>query len=493
MTALEPEVSRRLHPSSLIFGIGALARGLLVPGVLAFWGLSQSDETRWEYWIMLFFIPLLGVQIFKYVTLRYRFDRDELVVKKGLVFRNERHIPFGRIQNVDLVQNPLHRLLKVAQVRIETASGTRPEAVLSVLSMTAVHEMRRRIFDEHAADAVPEVKPGAPEPLVQVSFGELVLLGIISNRAAPLLAIGMGFLWELNIFERVELVDDAVPYLEQIPVAGQVAGGVLVAGLIITLLFLLSVAWTIIRLYGFKLIPVGDDMRLECGLFTRRAATIPRGRIQLICIRETIVHRWLGYVTIRIETAGGSGSDDDSEQAISQKWFVPLIAKTRVASLLDRLGLPLDAGRAHWQPPAAGARRRLLARRMLAAALVGAVAGVVSGGWGALALLVLLPLAVIHGCATAANLAWARTEHGLYFRSGVLSRKVSATFFEKVQTVMSLQSPFDRRHGHARLIVDTAGAGAAGHSVHIPYLPVDTANDLRDMVATEAEQSEFRW
>ena len=484
----DPGSARRLHPTSLIFSIGGLARNLLLPGIIVFFFARKGGG--WEYAIMIAFVPAVAVQVFKYFTLRYRFARDELVVKQGLIFRNERHIPFGRIQNVDLVQNPLHRMLGVAQVRLETASGTRPEAVLTVLSMEAVQEMRRRIFEE--SPGVEEVPEAAPEPLVRVSLGELVLLGIIANRAAPLLAIGVGLLWELGLFEKVESVEGLLPFVTAMSRTTQVAGGAFVATVIVFSLLALSVLWTVVRLYGFRLVPVGEDMRLECGLFTRRAATIPRRRIQLVSLQETFVHRWLGYATIRIETAGG-GAEEGAEQTISQKWFVPMIAKRNVPELLERLGLPLEAGTAPWQGPAPRARRRMIAKRLLAVSLIAIVAAVFSGGWGALVLVALVPLAVMHGFAAARNLAWARTTRGLYFRSGVLSRKVSATFFEKAQTVMSWQSPFDRRHGHARLIVDTAGAGPARHGVHIPYLPVETAQELRELVATEAERVEFRW
>ena len=39
----------------------------------------------------------------------YAFADEELVVRSGLLFRNERHIRYSRIQNIETVQNPLHR------------------------------------------------------------------------------------------------------------------------------------------------------------------------------------------------------------------------------------------------------------------------------------------------------------------------------------------------------------------------------------------------
>ena len=79
---------------------------------------------------MLFFVPAVVGALIKYWSYRYRLDKDELVIREGIVFRNERHIPYTRIQNIDCVQNPLHRLLRVSEVRLETAGGEKPEAIL---------------------------------------------------------------------------------------------------------------------------------------------------------------------------------------------------------------------------------------------------------------------------------------------------------------------------------------------------------------------------
>ena len=61
---------------------------------------------------------LSAAALFRYWSYRYRLDHDELVVRQGVLFRNERHIPYARVQNIDLVQNPLHRLFGVAEVRL---------------------------------------------------------------------------------------------------------------------------------------------------------------------------------------------------------------------------------------------------------------------------------------------------------------------------------------------------------------------------------------
>ena len=75
-------------------------------------------------------MPAFAVAFIKFWVFRYTFAPGELVIRDGIVVRNERHIPYDRIQNMDLVQNPLHRMPGVALVRLETAGGDKPDAVL---------------------------------------------------------------------------------------------------------------------------------------------------------------------------------------------------------------------------------------------------------------------------------------------------------------------------------------------------------------------------
>ena len=87
--------------------------------------------------------------------------------------------------------------------------------------------------------------------------------------------------------------------------------------------------------------------------------------------------------------------------------------------------------------------------------------------------------------------ALALTDHGLLYRTGVLTRQTMATFFDKIQVVSLGRSPFDRRHRMASLTVDTAANGQA--PVRIPYLEEVVAGDLFRTLSAQAEVTASRW
>jgi putative membrane protein len=127
----------------------------------------------------------------------------------------------------------------------------------------------------------------------------------------------------------------------------------------------------------------------------------------------------------------------------------------------------------------------MMTRNTAMAVLLGIPPSIYFWPWGIVAPFLFVAWGIWHARRSYAISAWARTSFGMMYRSGVLMRCVSATFFDKVQVVSVHHSPFDRRHDMATLRVDTAGAGPAGHRIHIRYLMRSTAERLAGVLLSE--------
>lgn len=505
----------RLHPASLLFVLGGHLRNFLLPGLL-FLVSAGSQGWDWEVWMMWLVVPLALASVVRYASFRYRYEASEIVVKTGVLFRNERHVPYSRIQNLHAVQNLLHRALGVVEVRIETGGGSEPEAALKVLPVAAFEEMRRRVAvgrgvavpgpEAGAADVSPAAAPAMPErrTLLALSPREVALYGLLEGRGMVLVAAAFGALWEVGLSDAItSRVFGELWTRQQIArwLAGSLFGaeGVLVARLVLfvlafaVLLALLRVvagAWGLARLYGFRLARVGDDLRTEYGLFTRVATTIPSHRVQTITVREGPWHRLLGRAAIDVETAGGEG---EGERRSHRVWLAPLVERADVDRLIVEAAPDADLRGAEWQPPHPRAFRRQV-KRSLAVAVVCTLPTVAWLGWWSLAWFAVCgSVAVVHARRYVATMRWTVGHGAVGFRSGWLWRQTSVARFAKVQAVATHVSPFDRRWEMARLRVDTAGASSTGHSVDIPFLPAAVAHDLHAALSRRAAATEFRW
>lgn len=495
----EPEV-RRLHPASLLFTIGAQAKSLLLPGIVVlYWGLRGE---RGELWIMLLFIPAVAVALFRYWSYRYRFDRDELVVRQGIVFRSERHIPYARIQNIDLVQNPLHRLFRVAEVRLETAGGQKPEAVMRVLSLDAVQRVRAHVFADvpgrdPTAEAAPESAASEGKLLHTMGGREVLLFGLISNKGMVVVAAALGAAWQLDVFDRwvSSLSRESLErYGHLVPRENALAAGVLVLLAVVTLLVfvrLLSIVWAMTKFQGFRLARRGEDLRAEYGLLPHVTKTIPRHRIQLLSTRAGFLHRRCGRVAVQVETAGSAGEQQGPNA--DRLWLAPLIRTQKVASLV-REALPgVDLDGVPWRSVSARARGRVFRLALYVSALVTGLAVWSVGAWGLMTMPILVPFAWLNAKLYVKHTGYALVSGAVFFRSGWWNRRLSVARFGKIQSLERGESPFDRRHRMASLRVDTAGATRVGHSIHIPYLDAAVATSLMGELYDAAGRTAFRW
>jgi putative membrane protein len=495
----------RLHPLTVLFQLGRRLWDFIIPLLVALFA-SSSDRFRL---IVAIGVPVVATiaALFEYFTYRYRYADEDLVVRTGLIFRNERHIPYDRIQNIDAVQNMVHRLFNVAVVQVQTGAGREPEATMSVLPISALEEMRARVPGKRRpASATNPAPSAASEPvaaaaattLLHLSTRELMLAGFIENRGLALVAAGMGALWQIDPLERMML--ERIPRL--VPAwarsAAEVTADGMVIAVAITTLFvasailirLLSTVWALIRLHEFTLTRHADDLRVEYGLFTRVTATIPLRRIQTISIHQRWLHRKFGRAAIRVTTAGASGIPGEAEQA-DREWLAPIIRTEAVRPLLQQLDPALELERAEWTPAHARAAWRMV--RVSSAWLTPLVAAtaLVIGWWALLVGALSAGYAVLRARGIAKHSGCAVMDERVAFRGGWLHRVVTVARFERIQSASIGQSYFDRRTGMADVAVDTAGIGASG--LRMRYLPDHVARGLYARLAGEATRTPFTW
>jgi membrane protein YdbS with pleckstrin-like domain len=69
-------------------------------------------------------IVLMPLFFFRYETMRFRFDAEGIHMRWGILFRREINLTYARIQDIHLTSGLIQRWLGLADVRIQTASGS---------------------------------------------------------------------------------------------------------------------------------------------------------------------------------------------------------------------------------------------------------------------------------------------------------------------------------------------------------------------------------
>ncbi|WP_380169162.1 PH domain-containing protein [Jannaschia sp. R86511] len=125
-------------------GAGVLALvGVVVAVVL--WLLL---DTRWPLWVAV--PPVLSAVVAVVVVPRqvraigYAEREEDLIVRRGVLFRSLTVVPYGRMQYVDVTAGPVDRALGLATVRLHTASAA-TDATVPGLTADAAALLRDRL------------------------------------------------------------------------------------------------------------------------------------------------------------------------------------------------------------------------------------------------------------------------------------------------------------------------------------------------------------
>ena len=487
--ALEGGGPRRLHLLSPVFFATGHARRL--------WPLALLLAARRQWWLLaLATLILLAWSALEWLRRTYALEGGALRLEEGVLSRQLRAVPFDRIQQVDLVRKPLHRLLRVATLRVETAGGgSAAEVDLDVVTLAEAQALRSVLLrakaqataEPGAAGAVDsrahpgsgsatlpegapiaagevEARPGPERVLLRLRVGDVVLAGITGSRAAAALVV-LGPLTQVTDWFP-GLDDWLLARFDPESVTPTTPAAFLVVAVLAVVVWLgLAALSSVVTDFGFTLARVGDDLVVRRGLLERREAVLPLARLQVVRVEESLLRRVLSLASIRLQSAGRTGRGDETASRLA----IPVLRRTEVNRVLGELlpgAAPIPPLRA---PPPAARRRavvRSLVRTALTAALVALAVWLLAAGNGfgvapslGLLLLPLLALAVLAGLAAYRSLGHAAGRAFLYARSGVAIRVVTVVPVAKAQSGRVRSSLFQRRAGLATLHVDIAGGG----------------------------------
>jgi putative membrane protein len=302
---------RRLHPATILVCLFPRLREVLqaaVPIIIGSFASGRGDQ----FDLILTGIGLFGgvFAISTYWTTRFEIEPDHVVWHSGLIFRRDRRIPLEHVHNVNLHQNVLERMLKVASVEVETAAGTGPELKLRVLALPEAERFREELLGAARLERSEAGELGAAgerkieEPLVRLTNRELLLGATSENHWLNLflMAAPGGSLISVLLHKGAfNEAFSAMPRWAMFVISAGAFAAFLLAG------WVWGAIGYILKYGGFIVRRDGASYRISYGLLAKVQMAIRPSRIEYVCLTTTLPQRWIARTALFAGTAGSFG------------------------------------------------------------------------------------------------------------------------------------------------------------------------------------------
>lgn len=476
----EPE---RLHPLFLLTGLGGALRGMAGGyAVIAYLAVSGRLATALIGAVALLAFVAIGLVLY-WRRFEYRVGATEIRIDSGIFSRTHRSIPFDRVQDVDITQGPVARLLGLAKVKFETGgSAGQEEGVLQAIALARAEELRELVRARRPGALIAQAVTGETDrpPVYAMDLRRLLLAGVFNFSLAVFailfgLTQTLGDVIGLDPFSRSfwRSVLSASAPVQQFILANQAITAI--AGLLSLVLIGIGtgIIRTLLRDYRFRLHRTETGLRRRRGLVTLTDVTLPVRRAQAAIVGTGPLRNSFGWRELKLQSLardeGGSGDHV----------LAPLARDEEIATVLAALGWRPLPGTIRWtrvSPAYVWAPTVVLAPLMLIAVgqmlflpIVGAVI-----------------FAALLGALTLRWLAWRRTgfafdDDRLLIRTGWWRRRVFVLPIRRIQSIDLTQNFISRWFGTASLAFGVAGG--SGFSAHeIPALPEEKAREMREQL-----------
>ncbi|GAB2471735.1 PH domain-containing protein [Xylanimonas ulmi] len=457
------------------------------------------------WWKVLLGVGAIAAVAFGYAALAWRMTAyavgdDDVHMRKGVVFRQQRHARLDRVQAIDIRQPVLARLFGLAELTLEVAGGSGSAIAIGFLRdedarslraelLARAAGLRTRPAASAATAAAPTAAPtsggdaepaDAPIPAAQASSPAAQAPSPVAPSpdapAQPLAETAEAPEREVYVVPPGRLIASLVrsPGIWVLLVA---LIGVAVAVAVTREPSILASAAPVViggggylfsrftGEFGFRAALSPDGIRLRHGLLETRAQTIPPGRVQAVSLTQGPLWRGPDWWRVQVNVAGylqeGNRSQNvllpvgPREEALTALWLVlPDLGTPDPLALLDE-GLTGMVGPEGVAPARDGQARFTNAPRR--------------ARW-------VDPISWRRD-------AFAVTDRALLLRRGRLVRRLDIVPHERTQSLALEQGPLQRRLGVATFAVHST-PGAV-----VPSVPHLDAHDAARLLGEQAARA----
>lgn len=291
-----------------------VARAFL-PLLLVFFFKSEN-LSKWLVLlgIVALFVIVAIVAYLKFINFTFFIDdeNDEFIIQAGIINKTKTTIQLDKIQQVNISQSLIQRLIGVYALDVDTAGSDNKEGNIKAISHELALALKAKLLENKAHNKITETiashateqEVQQTEPFLRIHFLSLIKVGITSNYVKT---IGLLLTFFFTIMENLEnigkddVIDDKVEqFMTQHAVWYFFL--IIIIGLF-TVVFIINIVRTIVKYFNYTITKQKGSLLLSFGLISTKSTIVKPEKVQVVSVSQNYFQKKLNVLEVRIKQA----------------------------------------------------------------------------------------------------------------------------------------------------------------------------------------------
>jgi len=334
-----------------LLGVVVMFANTLQKSVRAFWPVLLIWLVKFESLnkvmvfggiaVVIVVIAIVSYLQYHFFTFHIDEETNEFIIQKGVLNRTKIAIQLHKIQQVNINQSLIQRLVDVHKLEIDTAGSDKKEASINAISHELATILKERLINHSAIEKPISQEKATKEltSLLKISLISLIKIGFTSNYIK---SFALLFVFFTTIMENLRQLpdndviskDNIVNYFDKFSLYFSIGLGI---GIVIALVLIVNLVRTIIKYFDFTIQISKQSVLLSYGLLATKNTLLNPNKVQKITITQNFFQRKLNIITIGVHQASSDAEKVKEKDQIEVPGCTQLESDGILKLLFDKL------------------------------------------------------------------------------------------------------------------------------------------------------------
>lgn len=286
--------------------------------------LFKFDELNKVYLLLgsILVVLVIGIVAYlKYLNFTFYLDKEneEFIISEGILNKTKTIIQLDKIQQVDVNQSLIQRLIGVYELNVDTAGSAKKEGKIKAISHSLALALKERLLDNDKKAAVLseeqlllKTETAEKDSVIKISFLSLLKVGITSNYVKTL---GLILAFFMTVYENSKNFMAESEFKEEqfdayVAQRSVISSIVLFSIVMFALVLIINLFRVVFKYFDYKVAKKNSSLLLSFGLLSTKNTIVKPEKVQVTTITSNYFQKKMNILEIKIRQATSSDKEN---------------------------------------------------------------------------------------------------------------------------------------------------------------------------------------